>query len=1060
MGDASNSIAILHKTFITLTAVAVLGLGPIAAQQSNITPIGKAQPTAFVGEQNLFIPSGDLQNGTLNLNAISFEEDFESFQSDLLPASWTSSLDPNGGFYIGDATDANQGGFWNVPTRSKFAMSNDDVCDCNSSQDYLILPDQDFTGLANMALCFEAFDNGDGNLPSQVQIDTGMGWSTLFTIPTSTNWQSLFIPLTGTDGLSSVKLRFHFNDGGNHAAGLAIDDIVIAPLNVFDLELTEVFYNGTADSTSAAFYSQIPYRQALNTAIQFGAEGRNVGSANLTNTYLQVNVTGPVGFSNTFGSLSIAPFTDGLIDLPGAGFTAASLGTYTADFLMESAAGDASLTNNSRTESFEVTERVYARDNGNYTGSGVWGGSPNGFLIGNRFEIKTTDTLTAAQAFFHSGTQSGSVVRFHLFNANFDMPAIVSGEVDTLDLNQIGQWATFPLPETPLPPGLYTLAFEAIGGTVFAAVDPLAPQAAPLTSFINPSGPAPWTYTEFVPFVRMQLKPFNNPCPAVLNETIAAISCFGDTDGKINLAIVGATQAPTYAWSTGSSTDSIENLAGGTYTVTVTYGTCQTIETYVLQEPSLLNITPSAIDVVCGDDAGRAIPLIAGGTPPFAGIWSDGQNTVVASDLAIGTYAVTITDANGCQDTESIPVGGTPAADFNMISTEPSCGGSDGSIGLVPSSGFAPYTYVWQHDGTLTDSSATNLTVGIYRITMTDSNGCSSMQTNFLNNQNAPVSLVDSTVDATCHGSATGGIYTSESGGTAPYTYLWSDPNGSTAQDLVSTTAGIYFLTITDNAGCINFLTDTIQQPDTLLADIELLAGLTCVGDSTGQLRVVASGGVPDYTYIWSNDSINDTIVDLWVGQYAVTVTDANNCQALIGSAVPDADPIVIDLIAITHDDTLQGGQGAILIEVSGGTSPYNYLWSNNLPFKNIDNLKGGPYSITVTDANGCMDSATYFVDFPTGIGTTAAAETKLTTYPNPTSDLVWVKLETAKTTEQLTQITLTSSIGQVLLNRQLPTTVLIDQDYSIDLSDLSQGIYFLSINIGQERIYRRIVRD
>ncbi len=201
---------------------------------------------------------GILFSGTVAFGQV-LSEDFESVASPNLPAGWTTSNASGGDMFItGNSAAANAGGYWPVPTHGQFAMANDDVCNCVMTDVYLEMPSMNFTGMSGMALSYECVDDGNygGNPHSvEISIDGGSTWNSIYThaFNAAIVWESVLVPLTGSDNQSDVRVRFKYDDGGVWATGVAIDDVVVDALPAIEAELTSVDlprYAATSSNTT------------------------------------------------------------------------------------------------------------------------------------------------------------------------------------------------------------------------------------------------------------------------------------------------------------------------------------------------------------------------------------------------------------------------------------------------------------------------------------------------------------------------------------------------------------------------------------------------------------------------------------------------------------------------------------------------------------------------------------------------------------------------------------------------------------------------------------------
>src|SRR5437762_1599487 len=145
--------------------------------------------------------------------------------------------------------------------------------------------------------------------------------------------------------------------------------------------------------------------------------------------------------------------------------------------------------------------------------------------------------------------------------------------------------------------------------------------------------------------------------------------------------------------------------------------------------------------------------------------------------------------------------------------------------------------------------------------------------------QSAPVlAVAEIQVDVNCFGGSTGAIDLTVSGGTAPYSYLWS--TGAISEDLSALAAGLYSVTVTDAKGCTASQSVTIAQPAAALAVGETHVDVGCFGGSTGSIDLTVTGGTAPYSYAWSNEATTQDLSTLTAGSYSVTVTDAKGCTA------------------------------------------------------------------------------------------------------------------------------------------------------------------------------------
>ncbi len=441
------------------------------------------------------------------------------------------------------------------------------------------------------------------------------------------------------------------------------------------------------------------------------------------------------------------------------------------------------------------------------------------------------------------------------------------------------------------------------------------------------------------------------PTLVVLSETHVDVLCFGGNNGSIDLTVLGGVLPYAYLWNDGDTNEDRSSLFAGIYTIDVTdANACVTSLTINIVEPTAIAITETHINVTCNGFNNGSIDIsISGGVAPYSYLWSNTSITEDLNSIIAGSYTLTVTDANACTSTITISVTEPGILTATETHADVYCfGGSDASIDITMSGGTAPYSYLW-NDGTLTEDRSA-LSIGTYSVIVTDANSCT---TTISINIVEPMLLIlsETHVDVFCFTGNNGSIDLTINGGVAPYTYLWND--GDLNEDRSLLIAGIYDVTVTDANGCIANLSATIVEP----ADL-IIAGshtdVSCFAGNDGTISITISGSVAPYTYIWNDGDTNEDRTNLTAATYDVTVTDFNACIETYSVIV--AEPTLLSLSS-THVDVLcfGGNNASIDLTVIGGTTPYNFAWSNSGVTEDLSNITAGIYSVTVTDANSCL---------------------------------------------------------------------------------------------------------
>ncbi len=465
----------------------------------------------------------------------------------------------------------------------------------------------------------------------------------------------------------------------------------------------------------------------------------------------------------------------------------------------------------------------------------------------------------------------------------------------------------------------------------------------------------------------------SEPLTISVGQSITEVSCFGAADGAIDINVSGGIAPYTYSWSNGSATQDLSNISGGNYSVTITDANgCSTVKNYTIVEPaSALGVTGTVTEELCfGDNQGAVSLTVSGGTAPYTYSWNQGSTTKDIAGLAQGIYQVTVTDKNGCSIQSSYIVGGPTALAATAATTNLTCNGAaDGSIDLEVSGGVLPYTFAWGNGESSEDLNS--LSPGNYAVVITDANGCS-VSRSYSISEPAAISVGYSTSDIDCFGQDDGAITLTPTGGTLPYTYLWS--NGATSKNISGLDGGNYSVTITDGNGCTFTQNIAIVEPSASLSLSTVVTDELCFGDNQGAIDLSVTGGTAPYTYSWNNGSSSQDLLGLERGDYQVTVTDKNGCS--ITETYTVSGPNILTASGVINSISCNGADdGAIDVTISGGTAPFTYSWSNGETGEDLSSLAPGTYSLTVTDANGCTVNRSWNLNEPLPLSINHLAE-------------------------------------------------------------------------------------
>lgn len=448
------------------------------------------------------------------------------------------------------------------------------------------------------------------------------------------------------------------------------------------------------------------------------------------------------------------------------------------------------------------------------------------------------------------------------------------------------------------------------------------------------------------------------------------VPCFGPQTGKIELTVTGGIPPYTYNWSSGQQTEDIYNISEGIYDITITdFIGCQHILKSITVYKSSLEFIAIPVEVnnvSCnGQSDGSVIVKAIGGTGPYYFNWSPPGGlhfSSTASDTLSGMdgghFNVTVTDFTGCVAiSDTLAIQESPPLELNYTGvTNPFCAGdSTGSITTHAAGGQLPYQYLWSNGST--EPQLMQIPAGCYALTVVDFNGCAVQgPIACLEDNGTPLQIVLDTQNggiihdncAACKGA----IRVTVSGGLPNYVYEWN--TFSDQQDISNLCPGAYQLTVWDQHGCSHTspVYEVLEGENPLQFDSVQISDVRCFGEANGQVVTYASGGTEPYNYVWNQGSLADTLAGLTGGNYTVTLSDVTGCSLVYGVVVHAPDSM---LQATVQTVSEAGGTWCATIEPSGGTAPYQFIWSTNDTSATVCGLNSGNYGAVVTDWHGCI---------------------------------------------------------------------------------------------------------
>lgn len=409
-----------------------------------------------------------------------------------------------------------------------------------------------------------------------------------------------------------------------------------------------------------------------------------------------------------------------------------------------------------------------------------------------------------------------------------------------------------------------------------------------------------------------------NPSPSITGTTTF---CQGNNS---NLNAGGG--YTSYLWSTGAVTQVLNVIASGTYSVTVTAANGCTATT---STPVTVNALPTPNITGTPSFCFGTNTTLNAGAGYSSYLWSNGAVTQNITVAAANTFTVTVTDANGCSNSDSQVVTVNALPNPSITGTNVICQGQNSTF----DAGAGYSSYLW-NTGAVTQTLSVN-TSGTYTVTVTDANGCTKNTTRALTvNPNPTPSITGNNV--VCQGFTT--VFNAGAGYTG---YLWS--TGANTQTVTIGNNGPYTVTVTAANGCTastsaNLTVNALPNP--------VISGSTafCQG-----LNTTLNAGAGYSNYLWSNGAITQSITLNTATTVTVTVTDANGCVNNTSATTtinPNPTPSITGTLT-----TCQGSNTTL----SAGPGYSQYLWSSGATTQNINVGVAGPVTVTVTDANGCV---------------------------------------------------------------------------------------------------------
>lgn len=476
-----------------------------------------------------------------------------------------------------------------------------------------------------------------------------------------------------------------------------------------------------------------------------------------------------------------------------------------------------------------------------------------------------------------------------------------------------------------------------------------------------------------------------DPNPIDVTFNTKAPTCFDSKDGSIDITLTNGGTAPyIYTWDPPTTDTFNQTLLGnGTYKLTVTdKNNCSATFTQVFNTTQVVASLVKLANIGCGSMGGGSIEVTAtGGTGPYDYIWDDPAMTAapLVTNLPVGTYTVTVSDAEGCSttlDTTIQVLAGITVTGFDSLSIL--CGDKNTgqlTVKLNIPAGSSVNSYTWSGPTPGGNTATINgLSPGTYYVTVEDNAGCSVIDSAKLWAP-APLSISGEVINMpSCPGNKNGSVGVSIAGGTPPYSYMWStNPGVPTSLSVIpAVMAGFYSFTITDanNCGPLVHIIELKDPPKIVNAFSNVQPTSCLVGNCDGTATSTATysdGTTGNFNFTWEssefiNGVMSSTASMLCEGWQSVSISDAN-CALIDSVLITSPGKIVVDLDTLINISCNGLNDGIIKVKVSGGTPGFTYNWSTpGTPNGNtLMDAAVGTYFVTVTDSKGCSEVSVPF---------------------------------------------------------------------------------------------------
>ena len=548
-------------------------------------------------------------------------------------------------------------------------------------------------------------------------------------------------------------------------------------------------------------------------------------------------------------------------------------------------------------------------------------------------------------------------------------------------------------------------------------------------------------------------------------ESTNSILCPGEATGAIAATATGGNG--NFEYTLGNETNStgvFENLESGIYIVSIIdQNNCNSTIEFEVTEPQQLSTSISQTqNILCAGESSGSFEIIAtGGTGAHTFILNGNSNTTgVFENLNSGTFEVTILDENDCGISETITLSEPDELTLALENTQMAdcAGATTGSFEVQAAGGMGNYTYSISNQ-TNSNGIFENLASGVYDCLVTDENNCT-FSLPITINENNDIELNEfNNLNVECFGDENGSIAISVSGGMGDFTFSLGSETNATGI-FPNLPAGTYNVIATDTNDCSAIFSAQITEPDILEMSTDEIIHVSCFGESTGSVQLLATGGTSNFDFSLNGNSNSTGLFEnLPAGNYDAIVTDANNCNNTFTFEITETPELIFSITNLMNDTG--NGNGSATFEGTGGTPPYLFSL-DGLDYQEgitFSTLPAGNYIGYIQDANGCVIESPFEIILETSISNPDLGILDINVFPNPFSEKIILQMDLVFA--QTIQLEMVNLSGQTIL-QNITNAESGKQNITLDVEDnIPAGIYFLSVKNKDQAIgYFKIIKQ